>query len=272
MFGSCAAVYSFNRVSRSLWFLFNRMLVIPSGVFYDDFPMFAPASLAEDADSAASQLLDLLGWRHAKTGSKAFPFQKKFQLLGCTLDLSEVCQGAVVLENKPGRIDRLVTLLNQIKGDKVLTKHQGQIIHGLMRYACGFFSGKYLHQVCAEVLALSGGQRKGPTDIPSFCDYAIAMLQSARPKRIEVGFEKRPILVFTDGCWEKSFAGIGAVIIDVATGLRLVCQGAVPDILLERWRTLVGDHLICQIELYVMVLVRWQSRALMHQRRSILGG
>ena len=40
MFGSTAAVYSFNRISRSLWFLLNRMLAIPSGVFYDDFPMF----------------------------------------------------------------------------------------------------------------------------------------------------------------------------------------------------------------------------------------
>ena len=33
MFGATAAVYSFNRVSRSLWFLMNRMLLIPCGVF-----------------------------------------------------------------------------------------------------------------------------------------------------------------------------------------------------------------------------------------------
>eukprot|EP00435_Cladocopium_sp_Y103_P068938 s291_g32.t1 len=185
MFGSCAAVYSFNR---GLWFLLNRMLVVPCGVFYDGFPMFS--------------------WRHAKTGTKACPFQSKFRVLGCALDLSELVQGAVVLENKPGRIDRLVTLLKQIQEDKVLTKHQGQVIHGLMRHACGFFSGKFLHQVCADVLALSGTQaKKGPADISSFCQYAIAMLQQAAPKRIEVGFEKRPILIFTDGCWEDGFAG-----------------------------------------------------------------
>ena len=87
MFGASAAVYSFNRVSRSIWFLLNKMLVIPCGVFYDDFPMFAPESLAEDADAAASQLLDLLGWRHAKTGSKALPFKQSFQVLGCSLNL-----------------------------------------------------------------------------------------------------------------------------------------------------------------------------------------
>ena len=111
MFGSTAAVYSFNRVSRSLWFLLNKLLVIPCGVFYDDFPVFSPASLASDADAAASQLLDLLGWRHAKTGTKASPFAASFQVLGCSLDLSGICSGNIILENKSGRIDRLVELL-----------------------------------------------------------------------------------------------------------------------------------------------------------------
>ena len=117
MFGSCAAVYSFNRVSRSLCFLLNKMLAIPCSVFYDDFPMFQPESLSEDADLAASQLLDLLGWKHAKTGTNAAPFQSKFNVLGCSLDLSLVVGGSVVLENKPGRIDRLVELLNQIQNE-----------------------------------------------------------------------------------------------------------------------------------------------------------
>ena len=70
MFGATAAVFSFNRVSRSLWFLMNQMLVVPSGVFYDDFPFFSPEEGADDADACASELLDLLGWRHARTGQK----------------------------------------------------------------------------------------------------------------------------------------------------------------------------------------------------------
>ena len=68
MFGASSAVYSFKRVSRSLWFLFNKMLSIPCGVFHDDYPMFQPENLAENADLAASELLDLLGWTQAKRG------------------------------------------------------------------------------------------------------------------------------------------------------------------------------------------------------------
>ena len=270
VFGSTAAVYSFNRVSRSLWFLLNKLLVIPCGVFYDDFPVFSPASLASDADAAASQLLDLLGWRHAKTGTKASPFAASFQVLGCSLDLSGICSGNIILENKPGRIDRLVELLCGIKTAGILTKHQGQIIHGLMRYACGFFSGKYLHQVCMEVMAISsGGGRKSFAEVSSFCEYAISMLRSATPRCIEVGFEKGPILVFTDGCWEKGHAGIGAVVIDLVTQKAVVCQGVVPSSLLDGWKKLVGEHLICQIELYVMVILRWQFQSWFRNRRTI---
>ena len=49
MFGATAAVYSFNRVSRSIWWLLNKMLLIPCGVFYDDYPFVFPAELASDA-------------------------------------------------------------------------------------------------------------------------------------------------------------------------------------------------------------------------------
>ena len=270
MFVASAAVYSFNRVSRSLWFLLNKMLVIPCGVFYDDFPMFSPESQAEDADAAASQLLDLLGWRHAKTGSKAFPFKQAFQVLGCSLNLSEIRLGGITLENKPGRLDRLIELLQGIRADGCLTKHQGQVIHGLMRYACGFFSGKFLHQVCVEVLALSNsGARKGRSEVASFCNYAISMLKAATPRRIDVTADRDPILIFTDGCWEKGYAGIGAVIIDLSSGKKLVCRGVVPGILLDRWKNMVGEHIICQIELYVMVLVRWLYKEWFRNRRTI---
>ena len=129
-------------------------------------------------------------------GIKALPFKRSFQVLGCSLSLEEICKGGILLENRPGRIDRLVELLMGIKSEGCLTKHQGQVIHGLMRYACGFSSGKFLQQVCVEVLALSNGQaRKGRSEVASFCEYAIAMLRAAAPRRIDVRFERRPILL-----------------------------------------------------------------------------
>ena len=74
---------------------------------------------------------------------------------------------------------------------------------------------------------------------------------------------------FVDGCWEKDFAGIGAVIIDTASGQRVDSKGTVPPALIRKWRGMVGEHLKCQIELYVMVLLRWQLNDWLRNRRSV---
>ena len=52
-FGSSAAVFAFNRISRSLRFLLCKELLVPSSVFYNDFPLFSPE---ESADERASEL------------------------------------------------------------------------------------------------------------------------------------------------------------------------------------------------------------------------
>ena len=81
------------------------MLLIPCGVFYDDFPMFSPSEIAEDAELAASALLDLLGCRHARTGPKGKPFSDNFQVLGCELDLRQVLDGKIVLKTNRGDLN-----------------------------------------------------------------------------------------------------------------------------------------------------------------------
>ena len=115
-FGSSAAVFAFNRISRSLRFLLCKELLVPSSVFYDDFPLFSPEESADEADERASELLDLLGWRHAKTGPKAPSFQPDFVVLGMNLDLVSVPEGVVTLSNKQGRVDRLCRSLMEISG------------------------------------------------------------------------------------------------------------------------------------------------------------
>lgn len=146
-------VYSFNRVSRSLWFLINRMLKIPFGVFFDDFPMFSPEELSAGADTSVSELLDILGWNHARTGAKGKPFDSKFQVLGCSLVFAGIPDGCITLENKPCRVDRLCEQFELVKERGIMNFHQAQGLRGLLRYACGFFAGRYLLPVRSEVLS-----------------------------------------------------------------------------------------------------------------------
>lgn len=80
-----------------------------------------------------------------------------------------------------------------------------------------------------------------------------------------------------DQCWfsrmvagkEISLALEPSSWIYMASSERLVCQGTVPAALLEKWKVLVGDPLICQIELYMMVLIRWQFKTLLCNRCSL---
>jgi hypothetical protein len=189
-------------------------------------------------------------------------------VLGCTLDLSEVDKGATTMENKPGRIDRLLEHLKRVDTANRISLHEAQILHGLLRYACGFFAGRHLFQVCAEVMALGSGQSKGnQRNLKDFCSYAAQALSSCKPRRLVASSERRPILVFTDGSWEAGHAGLGAVVVDTADGSSWVLAGQVPEALLAKWKGVVGEQLICQIELYVMVVLRWSfSRRFMNRR------
>ena len=53
-----------------------------------------------------SDFLDLLGWRHDRTGPKGKPFASSFDVLGMNLDLSGLRNAnSVTLKNKEGRVE-----------------------------------------------------------------------------------------------------------------------------------------------------------------------
>ena len=115
MLGSTAAVYAFKRVSRSLWFLLNCYMHVPCAVDFDDYPMFNPKSLADETDGMVSEFLDLLGWRHDRTGPKGRPSSCSFDVLGMTLNLAELqTSKRVIVQNKVGRVDKICQKVESI--------------------------------------------------------------------------------------------------------------------------------------------------------------
>ena len=61
LFGSTAAVYAFNRVSGSLWFLINKFLKVPSAVYFDNYPMFSPKASAQETVPKRLSCVGFLG-------------------------------------------------------------------------------------------------------------------------------------------------------------------------------------------------------------------
>ena len=80
----------------------------------------------------------LVGLVACEDGDKSGPVSKQVRRFGGSPDLGLVVRGSMVLENKPGSVDRLVELLKPIESEGNLTKHKSRVIPGLMKYACGF--------------------------------------------------------------------------------------------------------------------------------------
>jgi len=271
MFGSTAAVYAFNRVSRSLWFLINKFLKVPSAVYFDDYPMFSPEGAAAETDALVSDFLDLLGWRHDRTGPKGKPFQPTFDVLGMSLQLAGLPESrTITLGNKEGRIEKISLKVQKVQEAGQMTLADAQEIHGLLNFATGYFAGRALRYACFKIFSLvDKGDSKSPR-LKKWCEEVLVLLESVQPRTIPVGINTNTVLIFTDGSWEAGVAGIGAVLLDESSGARIVVQDRVQSDLLALWKDLVGDHLICQIELLAMVLVRWQWRQELHNRRVLL--
>eukprot|EP00435_Cladocopium_sp_Y103_P026492 s3071_g6.t1 len=271
MFGSTAAVFAFNRVSRSLWFLVNRYLKIPSAVYFDDFPMFAPLQSASAADEVVSDFLDLLGWKHDRTGPKGKPFGFAFDVLGLTLDMGDIPGGGgLILQNKVGRVEKICQKVEEVKTKGSLSLAEAQEIHGLLNFATGYFAGRFLKYACFKIFSLVSKDGYKPPGLQQWCADVLTLLEAAQPRKIPLNIDTRTVVVFTDGSWEAGVAGIGACLYDESHGTRLVIQDRVADELIDLWKDLVGDHLICQVELYTMVLVRWEFQELLSNRRVLL--
>ncbi|CAE7830851.1 unnamed protein product [Symbiodinium sp. CCMP2592] len=259
LFGLTASVYGFVRTSRSLHKLLLKIFKLPSSVYFDDYPMFSTSLSSSDTDGIISEFLDILGWGHAKTGSKSHPFAEVFSVLGMQIDLSNLSKRSVVLSNKPGRIDRIVEKLESVAASGFLTVHQAKILLGLLNFSSGFFAGRALKHSCKWLSGFLAGDRPSPKTVSEMCKHTIKILVSTPPRFISCDSTgEPPILVWTDGAWEpaKAFAGIGAVILDASSGVSRVFQGQVPERLVVRWREEVGEQIICEVELYALLMIR----------------
>ncbi|CAE7369201.1 unnamed protein product [Symbiodinium sp. CCMP2592] len=272
LFGCTSSVFAFNRVSKAISFLLNQMLLVPSSVFYDDFPLLSPNNTSDRATWATTALLDLLGWGHARVGkdAKGVPFAASFEVLGMSMQLDGVHRGRLTLQNKAGRIEQLVALFQGFLDRGAITVHEAQVAHGLLNFSAGYVNGRALRLTCQELLRLTKASSPASSKaIRSFCVNSIEALRALSPRVLSVWDSRAPIHIFTDGAWEQRRAGIGAVIFDTASGKSWTYEGLVPEPLILRWEAEVGTQLICQIELYAVVCLRWALASTFDHRRLI---
>ena len=98
-----------------------------------------------------------------------------------------------------------------------------------------------LGRLCVE------GPRRVDALVLAVLDFFRCSLASARPRRIELGYPRPPILLFTEGAADGenlAEVGIGDVIYDPVDCFFQVCSGWVSDALVDSW------HALCQKQCY----------------------
>ncbi len=254
MFGSTASVYAFNRLSRSLWHIQTSLFSIWSTVFYDDFPTVEPEQTCSTARACAEGFLESLGWRFAKEGKKALPFDPSFNVLGVSMHLQDSANGRFELHNKPERVESLLHTVNSILDDGKISQALAASFQGQLSFAQGQFLGSELKPGMAYLssIANTGWKPDHSVTLPLFASYVTCILRSSSPRSFSIDDELKPVLVFSDGAWEPTAekpAGGGLVFIDPVTNTRLVAEINIDDRMIEHWKKLGKSQLIAELEL-----------------------
>jgi hypothetical protein len=104
--------------------------------------------------------------------------------------------------------------------------------------------------------------------------HAIFVLNNSKPKEVKQNRVIPPICVFTDGAFEAQedgsyLAAHGTVMFDPTCDFKVCHDGLVPPCLVDLWRTLIGEQLIGQIEIYPVVALRIKYAHLFANRRVL---
>ena len=268
-FGASASVFAFNKISRALWHILTHKFGILASVFYDDYPCFEFLPLASHTTKFLDGFFDVLGWKHAVTGKKAAAFDLQMQALGVQYDLEGIWQGQLVVQNKPGRLERILQLTKEFNDNK---KGEGQIaatIGGLLNFSGGFVLGHSLKPATQLSYRWMSPSRPPGSLKAELCDLIRVLIHDVKPKKVTVNDIETPVLIYTDGAFENEVGTWGALVIDPYTKACDVFAGSVPSHLTRFWIENVGQQIICEVEMYAYICVRWHLRAALDGRLGI---
>ena len=271
MFGATSSVYAFNRVAKALQHLAIFYLHILPNQFFDDFPCCEFKQTSLGSRIAFEGLLKILGWEVA-VGDKAPPFSTSFSALGNCFDTSDaVSKGIFFVGNKPSRVSNIREIVIEARKSKNLKPSVAAELAGKLQYS----SAQVFGDVARPAVRIIRNRSESGKSHEAFSvelDYALAFVQdyllTAPPRRVYVEENEKPILVFTDGSSEGDKHLWGAVIFG-ATKRPIVAQGEIPEDLSLFWKAEVGEQIICQVELFPVLLTKLVMKKPLSSRRVV---
>lgn len=272
-FGCTSAVYQFNRASKGLWWLMQRMFSVVCTTYFDDFPTVEPEATAPSARTCQEILLRAIGWKFASEGRKALEYSKRFDVLGITINLEQSSQGTFVVTNKDSRVDKILSTLDQFLTRKAVSQAEAAQFHGVLNFAQGQYLGRVLQPAMRffQKVATFGWHNSDLVKLAEVASFLVAAVSGAPPRSISVSDCLQPALLFTDGACEPIEGGhqltAGLVVWDPATNFRQVHEAVIPDRVKKAWQKTGKHQLIAACELFpILVAWHWFSKRFLHRR------
>ena len=264
---------SFNRMARALKLIMSELFMLVNTNFFDDFCQLEVDGLCQSAWDTAEMVMKLLGWRISVSEDKRLPFSSQFNMLGAVIDLSRASQGTIFVKNKESRIADIQSLVESVCGSDTVTASTLETLKGRLLYAAGHTFGRCTQLALQLVTRLT---HRGPLIVLDeraklALRDAFSCLAEAEPRAVSAWSGRKPLIIFTDGACENNGELVthGAVLFDPETMASYMFGDTVPDFWLAQWKKDGKRQLICQAEIFP-VLVSKMTWSSIIQGRSIL--
>eukprot|EP00435_Cladocopium_sp_Y103_P038153 s357_g10.t1 len=273
-FGASASVHHFLRVS-SFLHAAGLHVGLCWATYFDDFAVLTHECHEKSALNTALSLFEIFGFRYSQ--DKLLPFDKKTELLGVELDLTNVDSGFIKVRNKQSRVDETVGFLEKILDDGAFLASEMPSKLGKLQYAEAQLWGRCGRLALADIRELANSGM-GRMQLDHSTCRAIGLLKdklkTGKPKTLRISRKERPVLVFTDGSLEyengEPVASIGGVCIE-PNGAVQVFGASVPMELLNIWmEDGEKEHAIGLVELYAVLVALHTWQVELQQNRLLI--
>ena len=213
-FGATHSVYSFLRLSRSLYALAARALYLLTTNFYDDYILASRPSCADSARNSMELIFLLTGWQFAKEGKKCTSFDVICKALGVEFDLSSSGESILRIQNTEQRIQDLKALINATLDAGALGKQSALVLRGKLGFADSYLHGRLGALLLKQLSEHAYGRgTKLPSELVTSLTVMMHRLCNGRPREVSA----KPLVewfVYCDAAYEPETktGGLGAVL------------------------------------------------------------
>ena len=196
-----------------------------------------------------------------------------FDAHGVRFDLTNALPaGLHLIGNKAGKCEDLISDIKNILNSGVLSASKAAQLRGRPAWSASHVFGRCGARACRALsnhASRHGCDSKLDDDKRSALEWWVRFLGITAPRRVNLDRGEMPVLIFTDGAFERGIATIGGVLFDPLDSAIECFGGQVGPETVDRWRATGIEQVIGQAGILPVIIARtiWRDRLL--GRRNI---